>query len=62
MSRVVRYTFVFSAYVTRDVEVPDGAEENDDAFEAALQREANSICVDDFASWDDAHPAEEDAR
>jgi len=55
-----RFTFEFSAYVTREVEVPEGANEHDDAFEAALQRVANAIDVNDCCTWEDAYPAEDE--
>ena len=54
---IKRLTFVFSARVTRDVEIPDGCEEGCDAFEQALDRAIALIDVGRYAECDEVREA-----
>ncbi len=54
---IKRFTFVFSARVTRDVEIPDGCEEGGDEYEQALDRAVDLIDVDRYAECDEVREA-----
>lgn len=57
---IKRYTFEFSVRsITRDVDVPEGVDEDSDEFESVLRRAASDIDVNDYADWEDAYPATE---
>jgi len=56
---IKRYTFKFSAYVTKDVEFPDGCEEGSDEYEGILDRSMRDINVDYYADCEDTYEAEE---
>ncbi len=53
----LRYSFKFTAFVTREVEFPDNCEEGSDEYERILQNAAENIDVDRHAVWEDAQEA-----
>ncbi len=58
--RTVKYRFEFSAFVTREFEVPDDAQDGDDAFEKALNEAQNRVDVNDYAELQDAYEVTEE--
>lgn len=53
------YIFVFSAVVTKNIEIPDGMNEDGLAFEDLILSEAKHIDVNEFADLEDCFPEDE---
>ena len=54
-----RMVFEFCARVVRDVELPDGCDEGDDAYEQAIDNAAQLIDVDRYAECTEVKDARE---
>jgi len=57
---ITNYTFVFSAVISKDIEIPDGMSTESEEFTELLSSAVEGINLNDFADLEDAFPTDEE--